>query len=705
MRRLATAETIIGMAALAVLVWWSAKEGGFEPVVWYPGGMFLLGLLGASALALGRLTRRPGLTGAAWVACALFAAWCYVSILWAGVEGDALEGANRTLVYVATFGVFAVPAWKAGGGALVLGLFSTGVAVVGLAELIATADLISPDLAFLDGRFLPPTGYHNATAALFLFAFWPAAALSSRRELNPFARGALMAVAGVLLELAILPQSRGAAIALAVAALVYVIAMPRRLRAVLWLIPTVIAAALAAGPLLEVYDALQAGTGAEEAVDGALRSVLISLVALLCIGSALAFVDRRIEIGARAVRIASRATGAVAAAVAVAAVAIALASVGNPATWAGDRWQDFKGGYEATGFETSRFTGSLGSDRYDFWRVSMAEFADAPVRGMGMDNFAAEYLLDRDSQEEPRHPHSLPVKILSQTGVVGAFLFGTFLLLAIAAAVRRRRAALTDLGATVSAAGLTGFAYFAVHASADWLWTFPALAAAAFAWLAIAGRVEAGDAPTRATALPRPARAAVTAAGGVALVAALAILAVSYLSVAETQRATSEWRDDTEGALDRLDRAAELNPLTDRPAMLAGAISIESDDLDGAGEHFAAAIERNPSNWYAALQLGAIASVRGDWREAKVRMRTALRLNPSDPEIADWLTRVHSHTAVRPRSIVGVLGERVCERIGRTFATPRCQGSDTPQNASRTPPPKVASKLQAMERNPWPGRG
>ena len=46
-----------------------------------------------------------------------------------------------------------------------------------------------------------PSGYANANAALFLAAFWPAAVLASRRETPWPARGLLLAVAGLLLQL------------------------------------------------------------------------------------------------------------------------------------------------------------------------------------------------------------------------------------------------------------------------------------------------------------------------------------------------------------------------------------------------------------------------------------------------------------------------------------------------------------------------
>ena len=60
--------------------------------------------------------------------------------------------------------------------------FSTAVAVVGVVTVAHAAHAAHPASAFIDSRLADPTGYPNATAALFLLAFWPSAALASRRE-------------------------------------------------------------------------------------------------------------------------------------------------------------------------------------------------------------------------------------------------------------------------------------------------------------------------------------------------------------------------------------------------------------------------------------------------------------------------------------------------------------------------------------------
>ena len=91
---------------------------------------------------------------------------------------------------------------------LVLGLFALGTAAIGghRARLEGVE-------AFNGNRLAAPTGYENASAALFLMAFWPAVALAARPEVHWAARSLLLAAGALLLQLALLAQSRGSLVA------------------------------------------------------------------------------------------------------------------------------------------------------------------------------------------------------------------------------------------------------------------------------------------------------------------------------------------------------------------------------------------------------------------------------------------------------------------------------------------------------------
>src|SRR5204862_2689970 len=121
-------------------------------------------------------------------------------------------------------------------------------------------------------------------------------------------------------------------------------------------------------------------------------------------------------------------------------------------------------GYGANG-SGSRLTSGLGSNRYDFYRVALNEFAAHPVAGIGADNFQQQYLRRGRSEETPRYPHSVEMRTLAQTGVVGTLLALAGLAAALAAAgaaVWRARPA-RRLETDVAAAALAGIAYWAVH--------------------------------------------------------------------------------------------------------------------------------------------------------------------------------------------------------------------------------------------------
>ena len=69
---------------------------------------------------------------AAWRA---YTALSFLSILWAAVPGDAWEGANRTLLYLLVFALFA--GWRQRGRSAVLLLGAWALAMVGLAAFVA----------------------------------------------------------------------------------------------------------------------------------------------------------------------------------------------------------------------------------------------------------------------------------------------------------------------------------------------------------------------------------------------------------------------------------------------------------------------------------------------------------------------------------------------------------------------------------------
>lgn len=681
-----------GLLGIGVFAIWSKLEAGFEPTTWYPGTLFLLGALLATAVAvrsrpIGELPRRLLLATAL---LAAFTAWSFLSITWADVPADAWDAANRTLLYLVVFVLFAIPRWSARGASALFGLYSVALAVViaiTLAELTAASD---PARFFIDGRLVEPAGYQNAVAALLVGGLWPALLLASRRETPWPLRGAFLAIAGLLVQVALLPQSRGAVIVLPLALILYFAVVPSRLRALATIVPLAAVTSLTAPRLLDVYDAVRADEDAIAAIDRAVVAVGLGCLALLAVGVALALVDQRVRLSARARLLGGRISLALALLAVLAGGIAGLAAVGNPVSWAGDRFDDFKGGYDES-FETNRFSGDLGSNRYDFWRVGLGTtFADSPLIGAGADNFATDYLLERRSTEEPRYPHSLPVRILAGTGLIGALLFGGFLLAAVLAAIDGTRRQPPGPGRALGSAGLVAVAYLFMHSAGDWLFSFPAVTAPAFAWLGMIGGMTALSARQPASSspggvdgagVPPPRAGAVRAGAGswlsIGLAASLSLLAAAslvapWLAARHVEGAAESWVDDPTAAYERLDHARSLNPLSARPDLVAGAIAGRLGDLGEAKARFAAAVEREPGNWYALLELAVATGLEGDRAGALSLLERARSANPRDPLIADVARRFRAGEAVTFARIERDLQGRLCLRIGRAADAPVC---------------------------------
>jgi tetratricopeptide (TPR) repeat protein len=192
---------------------------------------------------------------------------------------------------------------------------------------------------------------------------------------------------------------------------------------------------------------------------------------------------------------------------------------------------------------------------------------------------------------------------------------------------------------------LAVFAYWVGHASVDWLWEFPALGGAAFMALGLAA------APVAAPDVQSEARRPLGPGGALGVFACCLPLAVAvgapWLSERQVQRALDEWRSSPGTALDRLDRAAGLNPISPRAQLTAGTIAVNVDALDVAVDRFRAALRREPENSYALLELGVIASEQGRSAVAERHLERALELAPRDEIIEGALEEVQAGRRVR----------------------------------------------------------
>ncbi len=63
--------------------------------------------------------------------------------------------------------------------------------------------------------------------------------------------------------------------------------------------------------------------------------------------------------------------------------------------------------------------GSTGGQRYDLWRIAWHGFEARPVTGGGEGSYTARYYRERATDRNLSDPHSLPLRLLSELGLVG----------------------------------------------------------------------------------------------------------------------------------------------------------------------------------------------------------------------------------------------------------------------------------------------
>jgi tetratricopeptide (TPR) repeat protein len=645
------------LVAIALFIVWATSQAGYPLTHWAPGGLVVLALLALAAAVLRvHLAEMPLPVKLALGCLAAYTALSYLSILWAAVPGDAWEGANRTLLYLLVFALFAT--WRQHGSSAALLLIVWALAMIGLAAFVLLhvdgAGAASLREMFPGGRLTYPSSYANANAAQWLMAFWPALLLVRTPRLHWSLRGLLAGGAVLLAEVALLSQSRGSLYATPVVLVLVFALVPQRTRTFAALIPVAAGIAAAAPSVLHVGNRLDKH---EEVVHATLHSAvtvtLLACVAVAVVVAIAAAIESRVELSQASATRTNRLVGAVAIATLIAVLAGGWAASGDPVARVRHGWDTFKGGYAANSSGGDRLTSGLGSNRYDFYRVALDEFKAHPLVGIGADNFQQPYLAKGHSEETPRYPHSVELRTLTQTGIVGgliALLGLVAALVAVAQAGLLRRARQVDpLGAAVAAAAFSGFVYWLVHGSFDWFWEFAGLGAPAFALLglacalaprrgsALANGEAGGDGHdvvpaqrTRTSARARRGRRVALGVGAVALLLMAASLVMPWLSQLQVEHAAQIWTKAPQKAYTALDDAASLNPLSDEANLEAGSIALRFGDLARADHQFALALDRASGDAYATLERAAIASTRNERANALRLFEATVALDPRD---------------------------------------------------------------------------
>jgi tetratricopeptide (TPR) repeat protein len=236
---------------------------------------------------------------------------------------------------------------------------------------------------------------------------------------------------------------------------------------------------------------------------------------------------------------------------------------------------------------------ALGSERERYWRVALAQAAEAPLHGTGAGTFERAWLRDRPVPVLARDAHGLYVETAGELGLVGLVLLLALLAVPLAAAAGAR-------GDRFAAAGAAAYAAFLVHAGVDWQWELPAVTVAGIS----CGLVPVLAARRRGALVlaGRPRAAAVAATVVLGLLAFAALVAQSAL--AEGEEALRAGRPE---AAERLARRAEsLFRWSSEPPRLEGEARAAAGRPADAGESFRRALARDrsdPELWRALARV------------------------------------------------------------------------------------------------------
>jgi len=604
-------------------------SGYYDSSIWAPAGLGLLIVLTAVLIAGPvRLPRRALVAPAALAVLALLS---LVSALWTdSIEQAVVEG-NRWLIYAAALTLLLVLLRSDRGAVLAFGAFVAGALAVAGSVL---AGMLGDDATlFLSGRLHEPLGYINGQASFFVLAFWPCVALAERRRGRARAPLAGLGLAGATLfaGLAVLGQSRGAVLAAALSLAIVFALLPGRLRRVVALLVSAGCLAPAMPALLDVY---RGGTGPGE-LRSAAAALLPAALAAGVVWAALVAFERRA--GASGLRL-RRAVAAGVACLALAAAAAGVASADRIGGFLDTQYTAFVTLGGAQGEPTASRLATGAGNRYDYWRIALNTWLAHPLAGVGAGGYDKPYFAQRRTSEDIRQPHSLPLQVLAELGIVGGVLFAAALGLIAAGTWRRIR----DGGrAPVVVAGLGVVVAWLVHTSVDWMHLLPGLTGVALLGAAILLRpADPGDGDGAAVAAPQPlpsggrVRLLPAVLVGIAITVAALSLSRQALSERYVERAQSALRSDPERALVESNRALRL----DREAIAAyyvkAAALARFGDGDGARAVLLDATRREPRHFVTWALLGDLSVRMGELRGAQADYRRASRLNPRDAGLA-----------------------------------------------------------------------
>jgi len=596
-------------------------DGFYDLTVWGPITVVMLGLaVAAAAVTAGRPRLVPvlaltGLVGL-W-------AWSWVSVTWAESADQALVTTGRWALYAAMLTALLMLIRTPRDRWIPLIFAVVGILVVAGYVILRMLDG-DVEALFFGGRLRDPLGYVNGQAGYFLLGFWPCVALAEQTKSKLLA-GLGAACALVLGALLVLSQTRGVVPATAFSAVVVLLLVPGRPRRVWALAAIGLGLVVILQPLLDVYRDLPKGQQADpELVQHAARVIVIAAVV---VGAGWALVQtaaERLMVRGDVGGIARRGEALAAAGLIVLALIVAVAAVGNPVNKVRDQYDDFVN-LRVGGQSDTRFL-SGGGYRYDYWRVAWLEFKREPLHGQGAGNYDDLYFTERRTSEDIRQPHSLPLQVLAELGVVGFLLLALFVGAVVTGLWRQSRHARTSPNRRMVAVAAGGaFVAWLAHTSVDWLHNIPgvtgiAICAAAALVSPWTPRVRSGGLTT----------ARILAVALVAVAAVAAADSVGRLAFADHERidARDTLNSDPIEALRLANKSLALNDQSVPALYVKSAAYARLGRFRPARNALLQSIRLEPNDHLSWALLGDLTARRGRFRAARGYYRRALELNP-----------------------------------------------------------------------------
>ena len=606
----AAAFALPPLVLLAVGLGFAFRGGGVAPEQWQSATIGLAASLFVLA-AVGAVPRVDRAALPLLVGLAALLLWSASSMGWTASQEATFEHVLRLalLAGAAAVGLLYGARPRA---ALALGL---GLALFGVvsASAMEVRLLMGSTESFVGSRLSWPINYANADAALVWLPLPALLAFAAAQPLRPLVRAAFALFAALSLAVGLVPQSRGAAIAVAGALIASVVIARDRGRYGLTMLA--IAAPVAAiAPRMVGTEAPSAALVRDRGEVALLAAA--SAAVLVC---ALSMLDRRrrFPFGGREGRVAL-ACWAVALALAAGAF---LAASGRPDAWVSARWDEFTnvGSASAPPSDAAHF-GTGVSNRYDYWRVAWHTFEDDPIAGVGAGAFSVPWFRARSIDENVTDPHSWQAAALAEAGLVGFVLTAFVLLFPLA----RIRSARVGQGAWPIAAVALGGAgvYFVLHASLDWLFRIPAIAIPGFVVL---GALASGGQERVGRVFGGLGQRLLLA---IAAIVVVALAVPAYLSTTRVVDAEAKASTSPAEALADLDDASRLNPFATEPLLVRSLILKVNGRPRRALAAADDAVDRAPESWVAWLLLADTRRLAGDASGARAALNRAAGLNP-----------------------------------------------------------------------------